>query len=285
MLEKVRRQFSMETKKNGAGKKKLYTILTVLFSIGFLVCAFLVVRDEIVEKRANDQFEQLADAVMQTEVSSEIETETEANTSLSELGIEVPKLSLDWDALEKENEDIYSWIYVPGTNVNYPVLQHETENNYYLDRNLDHSKGLPGCIYTQKLNAMDYTDGITVLYGHNMKNGTMFKSLHNYSDRAYFSENRYIYVYTPEKVLAYEVYAACEYSDMHILYQYNYLTEQGTAEFLMNLAGMRGMSNQISGDVEISEDAKAIVLSTCIANKPNNRWIVVGVLVGEEAVN
>jgi len=273
----------METKKNGTGKKKLYTILTVLFSIGFLVCAFIVVRDELVEKKASDQFEQLADSVMQTEVSSEIETEAE--NSLTELGIEVPNLSLDWDALEKENEDIYSWIYVPGTNVNYPVLQHPTENDYYLERNLDHSKGLPGCIYTQKLNAMDYTDGITVLYGHNMKNGTMFKSLHNYTDRAYFNENRYIYVYTPEKVLAYEVYAACEYSDAHVLYQYNYLRDEGTLEFLNDLAGMRGMSNQIASDVEIPVDAKAIVLSTCIANKPNNRWIVVGVLLGEEAVN
>ena len=75
----------METKKNGTGKKKLYAILTVLFSIGFLVCAFIVVRDELVEKKASDQFEQLADSVMQTEVSSEIETEAE--NSLTELGI------------------------------------------------------------------------------------------------------------------------------------------------------------------------------------------------------
>ncbi len=275
----------METKKNGNGKKKLYMILTVLFSIGFIVCAIIVVRDEIVKKRANDQYAQLAESVMQTEVSSEIEEDTESKNSLAELGIEVPKLSLDWEVLEKENEDIYSWIYVPGTEVNYPVLQHATENDYYLDHNLDHSEGLPGCIYTQKLNAMDYTDGITVLYGHNMKNGTMFKSLHNYSDRAYFNENRYIYIYTPEKVLAYEIYAACEYSDAHVLYQYNYLSNEGTLGFLSDLAAMRGMSNQIATDMEIPEDAKVITLSTCISNKPNNRWIVVGVLVGEQLID
>lgn len=275
----------METKKNRNGKKKLYMILTVLFSIGFIVCAIIVVRDEIVKKRANDQYAQLAESVMQTEVSSEIEEDTESKNSLAELGIEVPKLSLDWEVLEKENEDIYSWIYVPGTEVNYPVLQHATENDYYLDHNLDHSEGLPGCIYTQKLNAMDYTDGITVLYGHNMKNGTMFKSLHNYSDRAYFNENRYIYIYTPEKVLAYEIYAACEYSDAHVLYQYNYLSNEGTLGFLSDLAAMRGMSNQIATDMEIPEDAKVITLSTCISNKPNNRWIVVGVLVGEQLID
>lgn len=275
----------METKKNRNGKKKLYMILTVLFSIGFIVCAIIVVRDEIVKKRANDQYAQLAESVMQTEVSSEIEEDTESKNSLAELGIEVPKLSLDWKVLEKENEDIYSWIYVPGTEVNYPVLQHATENDYYLDHNLDHSEGLPGCIYTQKLNAMDYTDGITVLYGHNMKNGTMFKSLHNYSDRAYFNENRYIYIYTPEKVLAYEIYAACEYSDAHVLYQYNYLSNEGTLGFLSDLAAMRGMSNQIATDMEIPEDAKVITLSTCISNKPNNRWIVVGVLVGEQLID
>ena len=272
----------MKAKKSEADKKKIYAILTVLFSIGFIVCAIIVVKDELIEKKANAQFEQLADSVMQAEKASELEVATEKTDSLSELGIEVPKLSVDWDELEKENDDIYSWIYVPGTNVNYPVLQHETENDYYLDTNLDHSKGLPGCIYTQKLNTMDYLDRNTILYGHNMKDGSMFKTLHNYSDRAFFDENRYIYIYTPEKVLAYEIYGACEISNVHLLYRYDFTTNDGVTEFLGDLAAERGMSNQISQEIEVGEDAKLITLSTCISSKPNNRWIVVGVLLGEE---
>lgn len=274
----------METKQNGNTKKKIYIVLTVIFVIGFLVSAVILIRDGIAERNANDQYEQLAESVMPTEtvIETEVVTETEETDILAELGIEVPQLKLDWKELEEQNEDIYSWIYIPETNVNYPVLQHETELDYYLERNLDHSKGLPGCIYTQLLNAKDYSDRNTILYGHNMKNGTMFKTLHNYADGAFFEENRYIYIYTPKKVMVYEIYAACEIDDAHLLYKYDFATDEGTAEFLEDLAASRGMSNQIAEEMEVPEDAKVITLSTCIGSKPNNRWAVVGVLIGEQ---
>ena len=53
---------------------------------------------------------------------------------------------------------MYAWIYVPGTNVDYPVLQHPTDDAYYLEHNMDGSKGLPGCIYTESVNTKDFTD-------------------------------------------------------------------------------------------------------------------------------
>ncbi len=274
----------MEKRESGNGKRKLYMILTVLFCMGFVVSIVFFIRGEMVKKAANDQYQELAESVLKTEqtVTEKPISETEKLGGLIELGISIPELELDWKVLEKQNGDIYSWIYIPGTNVNYPVLQHETENDYYLDRNLDHSQGLPGCIYTQKLNAMDYSDRNTVLYGHNMKDGTMFKTLHNYSDRAFFDENRYIYIYTQEKVLAYEIYGACEVSNAHLLYKYDFTTNDGVTEFLGDLAAERGMSNQIAEELEVTEDAKVITLSTCISSKPNHRWIVVGVLLGTE---
>ena len=274
----------MEKKESGNGKRKLYKILTVLFSIGFVVSAIFFIRGEVIKKSANDQYQELAESVLSTEQMTieNPDIKTEELEELKELGINIPELKLDWKVLEEQNGDIYSWIYIPGTNVNYPVLQHETENDYYLDRNLDHSQGLPGCIYTQKLNAMDYSDRNTVLYGHNMKNGTMFQTLHQYADRAFFNENRYIYIYTPEKVLAYEIYGACEVSNAHLLYKYDFTTNDGVAAFLEDLAAERGMSNQIAQEMEVKEDAKVITLSTCISSKPNHRWIVVGVLLGKE---
>ena len=74
----------------------------------------------------------------------------------------------DFGQLHEQNQDIYAWIVVPGTQVDYPLLQSETDN-YYLDYNLDHSKGYPGCIYTNQCNRKDFSDYNTVLYGHNMK--------------------------------------------------------------------------------------------------------------------
>lgn len=105
-----------------------------------------------------------------TEEMPEPETE-ETPDILKSLGIEIPEKDIDFAALKEENSDVYAWIYVPGTNVDYPVLQHPTDDAYYLEHNMDGSKGLPGCIYSESVNTKDFTDPNTVLYGHNMKNG------------------------------------------------------------------------------------------------------------------
>jgi len=277
---------------NNTGKKKIYQILAVVFLFGFFICMGIVLRDFVVERKAENQYEQLANNVITTDPSEDVteevvvetETEEEAKDLIAERGIEIPKLELDWTALADTNEHIYSWIYIPDTKVNYPVVQHPEEMDYYLDHNLDHSTGLPGCIYTQNINATDYSDNNTVIYGHNMKNGTMFKGLHQYTDRAFFKEHPYIYVYTPEKVLVYEVYGACEVSDTHLLFKYDFWSGEGLSIFLEDIEASRSMSNQVAEDFEMPDETKLITLSTCIANKPNNRWIVVGVLLGEQAV-
>lgn len=270
--------------------KNRYKILTVLFLLGFCISMIFVVRNYIVEQRAKEQFEHLADNAITTEQTKdeteklpiETETETERPDVLAERGIVIPELDLDWAELSETNEDIYSWIYIPDTKINYPVLQDAENLDYYLDHNLDHSTGLPGCIYTQYLNNKDYTDNNTILYGHNMKNGTMFKGLHQYSDADFFAEHRYIYIYTPEKVLVYEIYGACEVSDAHLLYKYNFVTEEGVSDFLEDMQTARSMSKQVAEEMEFPEEKKLITLSTCIGSKPNNRWVVVGVLLGEK---
>ncbi len=267
-------------------KKKVYQILMVVFSVGFLFCMGLVIRDYLVKKEAQKQYEELAQNVLPVESETEIEvveteTETKIPDPLAERGIDIPKLDLDWNALAEENEDIYAWIYIPETKVNYPVLQHETETDYYLDHNLDHSKGLPGSIYTQNINAKDFSDRNTILYGHNMKDGSMFKTLHYFEDGEFFAENRYIYVYTPEKVLVYEIYAACEFTNAHLLYKYDFTKAEAIASFMEDLKEARAMNNQIQEEMEVPEDGRLITLSTCIGGKPNNRWLVVGTLLGE----
>lgn len=285
----------MVSKDNGGkNKKRIYQIFGALFLLGFCISMVFVIRGAIIEKRAESQYEQLAGNAMSTEtiVDSEgesfeaglTETETEKPSVLEERGIEVPVLELDWEELADTNSDIYSWVYIPNTKINYPVLQHTEKNDYYLDHNLDHSKGLPGSIYTQLLNKKDYTDGNTILYGHNMKDGSMFKGLHQFADNTFFNENRYIYIYTPEKVLVYEIYGACEVSDAHLLYKYDFKKAEGAVDFLEDIKTARSMNKQIMEEMELPEETKLITLSTCIANKPNNRWIVVGVLLGEESL-
>ena len=203
--------------KNESGKKepnrRLFIILAVIFGIALLVCLFLMGKDHLNRRQAEENFDKLSEQTVEP-----AETDgTEENDILSELGIEVPEKHLDWDAIREENADIYAWIYIPGTQVDYPVLQHPTEDDYYLDRNLDGSSGYPGCIYTQTINGKEFRDPNTVLYGHNMGNGTMFGSLHDYADNTFLEEHPYVYIYTPDgEVFVYEIFAASTFTDDHL---------------------------------------------------------------------
>ena len=152
-----------------------------------------------------------------------------------DLGTDIPSpKDINWKKLKKENEDIYAWIYIPGTDVDYPILQHPTENDYYLDHNIDGSSGYPGCIYSQgQYNGTDFTDNNTILYGHNMKDGSMFASLHNYEDIEFFDSHRFAYIYTPDgEIHAYSIYAAYVFTNDLIPMKYDLESDQGFKDYL-----------------------------------------------------
>ena len=187
----------------------------------------------------------------------------------------------DFDALKEQNEDIYAWIIVPGTQVDYPVLQSETDN-YYLEYNLDHTKGYPGCIYTNACNSKDFSDYNTVLYGHNMKKGTMFGSLHSFEDETFFEEHDKIYVYTEDRRLTYTIREAVRFSDVYIPAYYPVNELSGRNAFLEDLLGyLDNSASHIREDVTVSDEDRLITLSTCVSGERNHRYLVVGVLTEE----
>ena len=87
--------------------------------------------------------------------------------------------TIDFETLQAENSDIYAWIQIPGTLVDYPILQHPTDDSYYLNHTPEGVSGLPGSIYTESVHPKDFSAPLTVIYGHNMRNDTMFGSLHD----------------------------------------------------------------------------------------------------------
>ncbi len=198
----------------------------------------------------------------------------------------VPDKEIDFDGLVSEvNADIYAWITIPGTNVDYPVLQHADDPAYYLEHNMDGSKGYPGCIYTEYYNSKDWDDPNTVLYGHNMRNGSMFATLHYYEDGEFFEEHPYVYLYSPDKVRVYQVFAAYEFGNVHLLLGYNPWDEESFGQYLEDIFKEDGMNNQFDKDLELSSADRIITLETCIGGKPQKRYLVQAVLVAEgEAV-
>ncbi len=282
--------------KESNGKAAIWKVLLIVFIVLFLACAVWLVYYFVQLNSAEEQLDALRDTYIE-ETISDVEKVEDSVTDTVVAGTEVaeelpnplecydvPEKNIDFTALRQEqNEHIYAWITVPGTAIDYPVLQHPEIFGYYLDHNLDHSTGYPGCIYSQLYNSTEWDDPITVLYGHNMKNGTMFAGLHQYEDSQFFEENPYIYIYTEDRILVYEIFAAYEYGDVDLVQLYKMGGEKAYTEYLDSIYSLDGMNNNFNTEIEVSVEDKVLTLATCISNKPNNRYLVQGVLVAEGA--
>ena len=261
--------------------KKRKIICTVCIAV-IVVCLGCIIAKWGKEHEAQKKFENLLQDATEIEIETEVVMETETEQDIfSLLGIENPKKEsqLDWEHLWEENEDIYAWIYIPGTKVDYPILQHPTDDSYYLNYNLDGTKGYPGCIYTEKVNSKDFSDYNTLIYGHNMKNGTMFADLHDFEDKTFFQEHRYMFVYMPDKVLVYDIFAAYKFTDAHILYAYDCTTKEGFDAYLNMVYEDYSNSGNFREGVRVTGEDHIITLSTCVGGQKDKRYLLQGMLV------
>lgn len=208
----------------------------------------------------------------------------EHELSLAErLGVEIPDKQIDWEALKEMNPDIYAWIYVPDTTVDYPVLQHPEDDTYYLNYNIDGTRGYPGCIYTELINEKDFSDPNTVLYGHNLRDKTMFSSLHNFAEPELLEENHFIFVYTPDKTFIYWIFGAYEYPGIHLLHNYDWDSPEGIRAYLDQVTTYEGRVANFRRDIPITPYDHLITLSTCTTDHDASlRFLVQGVLVNPQ---
>lgn len=268
-------------------KNVIWKILLVLFTTGLVIAIVILGIQKYQQKRSEDNYKKLQEETAdKKEVSKEPADKAQGEETeediLKQLGIEIPEKNLDFATLQEENPDIYAWIYIPGTKVDYPVLQHPTDDSYYLEHNLDGSEGYPGCIYTEAINSKDFTDPNTVLYGHNMKDGSMFATLHDFEDSQVFEENQYIFVYTPQKTFVYQIFAAYKYNAIHLIYNFDLNNSEVFQNYLEQIFEIRDMEANIRKDVSVNADNHIISLSTCISGEKNKRFLVQGVLLNDE---
>lgn len=281
-------------------KMKKKTFVNIIYSLIPVIAVVFAIVMITGTKRESVNDEELAESeiisvaefadnqVGSGEATGELTEEITSGSLLEELEVEIPQKEIDWDDLHNQNQDVYAWIYVPGTAIDYPILQHPDLNDFYLEFNMDGTQGLPGCIYTQQeFTAKDFSDPLTVIYGHNMKNGSMFAGLHKYADKGFFDENRYIYIYTPEKTFVYEIFAAYEHTDELLSVTVDSRTKESFEFYLSNVLSRQcGMSEHIRNEEElglsVDGNCRIVTLSTCISGKNDKRWLVQGVLVGDE---
>lgn len=190
----------------------------------------------------------------------------------------------DFSRLKKQNADIYAWVQVPNTKVDYPVLQ-STEDNYYLNHDFNRRESQPGSIYSNACNSTDMEDAITILYGHDMKAHTMFGSLHFFDDKDFFEENDTILVETPEALRTYVIYGVFNYNDDYLPSVFDVKDTEGAAAFIASLEECAAQGDELThvrqGET-LTEDDKILVLSTCISGQDDRRFLVVAKLTNRD---
>lgn len=275
-------------------KRKLIFIVGVLmmaFGIGCL--SFLAVRHFRARKDNADindiAFHESTEAPAATSAATAPESSTAeqittepVTTAAPETETKEPYVSpIDFDALWKVNEDIYAWLEIEDTDISYPILQHPTDNRYYLNHTVERRSGFPGSIFTYNVNAKDFTDFNTVIYGHRMDNGMMFSNLKFYRDASYLDEHRTIRIYLPDRELVYTVFAAVVYDDRLITSYYRKDDPYSSQAYLDSIYGNRDMNSIILAEPPVTTQDRIITLSTCIKWQKQNRYLIVAVLTDE----
>lgn len=194
------------------------------------------------------------------------DTHTERQEDTEEKIIEV-----DFDALLQVNSDIIGWLWIPNTDISYPLLQ-GASNDSYIHTAYTGAHASAGSIFMDYRNESDFSDKNTVIYGHNMKNDTMFGTLKKYSSAEYAQEHSVFYILTPEGCRKYSVCYAMVTDALGSVYNMKFESSDAYAEHLKMLS--RSTYYDLMG--EIDSDSSLVTLSTCTSATKTGRFVVIG---------
>ena len=202
--------------------------------------------------------------------------ETEPVQADGQSGFSLESLSIA--ALRQVSPDTVGWIKIPGTAISYPLVRGE-DNDYYLNHAWDGTPTRVGAIFMDHRNAADLTDFHTLIYGHRMKNATMFTALDCYESLSFRDEHPYVYIKLDGQVITYAVFAAYEAPVRSVVYD---LTLSGEAEKQALIDFALEQSVIDTGIVPTVND-RVLTLSTCTGRGYESRWVVQCVRLGNGA--
>lgn len=262
-------------------KKKIRKYLTVLLLAVFLVSTAMMIRQHFDNQKAADSYSEAQRLASLSQPISETEPAPQ-ETQPAETGetIWVPAPVEDDSnmeslkdtnlaALREVNEDVVGWILIPGTDVNYPVMQGD-DNDHYLEYTWDGKHYAVGSIFLECMNSPGLTDFNTIVYGHNMQNGSMFACLRKYAGQDYWTEHPYVYLASDAGVYRYEVFSAYEAKVGSGTYSLNIQKEETKQAYL----DMALNNSEIDTGITPAVTDRVLTLSTCSGAGYSTRWVV-----------
>lgn len=226
--------------------------------------------DESADEASGDISEASEEA--SEEVSEDVSEESHEEVS------EYVYEDVNFAVYQKINKDIYAWIRIPGTPIDYPILNRQGDNEYYLKRNYYRYADTRGSIFTEDYNSRDFNDPVTLVYGHNMSSGSMFGSIQKtYTKKSFMQEHKELLIFLPDKTYTYEIFAAVPYSNIHLMYYYDFTNAYVFTEVINDILSVRALNAVIDRTVKVTPDDHIVILSTCLTGNGNQRYLLLAV--------
>lgn len=242
-------------------------LLVLLAAVGVFCYAGMQLLDYSGENAQAEQGNQalIDQAVVLVEPTAPAEGAAEETEPLREAA----PIQVDFEALHLQNPDIIGWIYSPDTPINYPIAQSE-DNSYYLRRLIDGTRNTAGTIFADFRNAPDFADRNTLVYGHNMKNNTMFGTLSEYRRQDYYEAHSLLWLLTPGgsyKLEPLSGFVTRADSDSYTIFE----TQEALHSYLDEAVAQSGFRTET--DLDTVE--RIVTLSTCTYQGDDKRFILV----------
>ena len=206
------------------------------------------------------------------ETVQDLQPESNTQFNLVAEPTEYVPITVDFSILQAENEDIVAWIYCGDTPISYPIVQSK-DNSYYLRRLTDGSWNMSGTLFLDYRCKADFSDSASIVYGHNMKNDSMFGMLPNYCEQSYYDEHPTMYLLTPETDYRVDLFAGYVTPSDSEAYQLQF-SEDEKQQFIEQAKEQ----SDFTADVEVSADDCLLVLSTCSYEYSDARYVLIGKL-------
>lgn len=256
-------------------KKKSDVLLTIALIVAiavFCYAAFNLYHIYTEYKKGTDEYNQIEEMAV-TERDADSAEVAGPNAQIK------PPIEVDFDKLKSVNEDVVGWIYVDALpDISYPIVKGK-DNQTYLHQTYEKNYNFAGTIFVDYENSGDFSDCNTLVYGHNMKNGSMFGHLKKFrEDDKLYKQDKYFWILTPERNYRYEIitaYTTGVNSDTYTLFK------GPGEEFEKYLETIKGYSEIQTDDTDLTIKDRIVTLSTCTGNE-STRFVVQGKRVDAE---
>ncbi len=197
-----------------------------------------------------------------------------------ETDIEEPYISpINFDELNAANPDIIGWIYMENPQISLPILRSPTDDTQYLYHDAEGNYNREGALFVEhQYNSADFSDPVTIIYGHRMSNGSMFGTLQaTTQEETFFETPQYIVIYTPTEQKTYRIFAITSVDSQHLLINNDFTDPEQFDAFIDTVYSNNSIGYTHLDDLRPTSDDHIIILSSCLWGDRSSRFLVLAV--------